>query len=100
VISSLPNPLLVRLARQQVETVDFAASNLRGAPVDLWIAGAHILSNHPMGPTGGTAFNATLLSYKSSMDIGVNSDDAAVDDPALLRDCIAASLAEVVAAAI
>jgi hypothetical protein len=33
------------------------------------------------------------------MDIGINSDAAAVDDPALLRDCIAASLADVVASA-
>lgn len=98
-LTSLPTPLVVRLARQQIETVDFAASNVRGAPFDLWIAGSHVLSNHPMGPTAGTAFNATLLSYKSSMDIGINIDTAAVDDPDLLRDCIEASLAEVVAIA-
>jgi diacylglycerol O-acyltransferase / wax synthase len=98
-LTTLPTPLVVRLARQQIETVDFAAANVRGAPFDLWIAGAHVLSNHPMGPTAGTAFNATLLSYKSSMDIGINIDTAAVDDPGLLRDAIAASLAEVVALA-
>ena len=96
-LTTLPTPLVVRLARQQIETVDFAASNVRGAPFDLWIAGAHVLSNHPMGPTAGTAFNATLLSYKSSMDIGINIDTAAVDDPELLRNSIEASLAEVVA---
>lgn len=95
-LTSLPTPLIVRLARRQVETVDFAASNVRGAPFDLWIAGARVVSNHPMGPTAGTAFNATLLSYKGSMDIGVNCDAAAVDDPALLRTCIADSLAELV----
>ena len=98
-LTTLPTPLVVRLARSQIETVDFAASNVRGAPFDLYIAGAHVLGNHPMGPTAGTAFNATLLSYKSNMDIGVNIDTAAVDDPALLRDCIAHSLADVVAAA-
>jgi diacylglycerol O-acyltransferase len=99
VLTTLPTPLVVRLARRQIETVDFAASNVRGAPFDLWIAGARVLANHPMGPTAGTAFNATLLSYRSNMDIGVNIDTAAVDDPELLRDCIATSLAEVVAAA-
>lgn len=98
-LTTLPTPLVVRLARAQIETVDFAASNVRGAPFDLYIAGAHVLANHPMGPTAGTAFNATLLSYKSSMDIGLNIDTAAVDDPALLRDCIAQSLADVVALA-
>ena len=99
VLTSLPTPLVVRLARRQVETVDFAASNVRGAPFDLWIAGARVLANHPMGPTAGTAFNVTLLSYRSSMDIGINIDTAAVDDPELLRRCIAESLAELVEAA-
>jgi WS/DGAT/MGAT family acyltransferase len=98
-MTTLPTPLVVRLARTQIETVDFAASNVRGAPFDLYIAGAHVLGNHPMGPTAGTAFNATLLSYKSSMDIGLNIDTAAVDDPDLLRQCIEQSLADVVAAA-
>jgi hypothetical protein len=98
VLTSLPSPLLVKLARQQVETVDFACSNVRGAPFDLYIAGALVLANHPMGPTAGTATNVTLLSYRGSMDIGINNDTAAVDEPELLRDCIEASLNDVVAA--
>jgi WS/DGAT/MGAT family acyltransferase len=88
VLNALPTSVIVNFARQQVETVDFATSNLRGAPWDLFIAGAEILGNHPMGPTGGTAFNATVLSYRGSMDMGLNIDTAAVDEPALLRDCI------------
>lgn len=92
----LPAPVLLRLARQQVSTVDFAASNTRGAPFDLFIAGAEVLANHPMGPTAGTAFNATLMSYRGSMDVGINIDTAAVRDPELLRDSIATSLAELV----
>jgi WS/DGAT/MGAT family acyltransferase len=99
VLSSLPTPVLARLARFQVETVDFACSNVRGAPFDLYVAGAKVLANHPMGPTAGVAFNATLLSYLGSLDIGVNSDTAAVDDPALLVQCIEESLQELVAAA-
>ena len=98
VLTSLPSPLLVRLARQQIETVDFATSNVRGAPFDLFVAGARILSNHPMGPTAGTAFNATTLSYMNSLDIGLNIDAGAVDDPELLRRCIEESFAELIAA--
>ena len=98
-VASLPPGVVQRLARSQVHTVDFAASNLRGAPVDLFIGGAHILANYPIGPTGGTAFNTTLLSYRSSMDIGINIDTAAVDNPELLRDCIRRSIEEIVAAA-
>ncbi len=95
---SLPTPVLMRLVRQQVDTVDFAASNTRGAPFDLFIGGAMVLSNHPMGPTGGTAFNATLMSYRDSLDIGLNVDPAAVEDPQQLRDCIDAALFELVKA--
>jgi diacylglycerol O-acyltransferase len=91
VLNALPTAMVVNFARQQVETVDFATSNLRGAPWDLYIAGAEVLGNHPMGPTGGTAFNATVLSYRGTLDMGINIDTAAVDDPGLLRDCIAES---------
>jgi hypothetical protein len=98
VLTSLPSPVLARLARAQVETVDFACSNVKGAPFDLFVAGAKVLANHPMGPTAGTSFNATLLSYLGSLDIGINSDTAAVDDAPLLRNAIEESLREVAAA--
>jgi WS/DGAT/MGAT family acyltransferase len=95
VLTGLPAPLLARLARQQVETVDFAASNLRGSPVDLFVAGARVSSNHPMGPTAGTAFNVTVLSYRDSLDLGLVVDTAAVDDPDLLRRCLARGMEEI-----
>ena len=94
----LPTSVMVNVARSQVETVDFATSNLRGAPWDLYIAGAEILGNHPMGPTGGTAFNATVLSYRGGLDMGLNIDTAAIDDPVLLRECIRESFDELLRA--
>jgi WS/DGAT/MGAT family acyltransferase len=94
----LPTSALVRLARQQVETVDFAVSNVRGAPVPLYIAGARIEANHPIGPTGGTAWNLTLLSYNGSLDLGLNVDLGAVDDPGALRGAIEAEFAALLAA--
>ena len=94
----LPTSVAVRLARQQVETVDFATSNVRGAPFPLYIAGARILANYPIGPTGGTAWNLTLMSYDGSLDMGLNTDLGAVADPTLLRDSIAAEFAALIAA--
>lgn len=91
VLSRLPTPVVVRLAHQQTGTVDFACSNVRGAPFDLWIAGAKVLANHPFGPTAGVAFNATVLSYLDSLDLGLNTDTGAVDRPELLLDCIASA---------
>ena len=98
VMNNLPTSLLTRVARQQAETVDFAASNVKAADFDLYIAGAHIEGNHPMGPTAGTAFNATVMSYKNRFDVGLNIDTAAIDDPELLRTCIEESFAELLKA--
>jgi len=93
-MNGLPTSVLTRVARQQAETVDFAASNVRAADFDLYIAGAAIEANHPMGPTAGTAFNATVMSYKNRFDVGLNIDTAAIDDPELLRHCIEQSFTE------
>jgi hypothetical protein len=98
VMNNLPTSLLTRVARQQAETVDFAASNVKAADFDLYIAGAHIEANHPMGPTAGTAFNATVMSYKNRFDVGLNIDTAAIDDPELLRTSIEDSFAELLKA--
>lgn len=94
----LPTSALVRVARQQVETVDFAISNVRGAPFPLFIAGARMEANYPVGPTGGTAWNLTLMSYDGHLDIGLNADAGAVSDPAGLRAAIEAEFAALLAA--
>jgi diacylglycerol O-acyltransferase / wax synthase len=94
----LPTSLLVRLARQQVETVDFAISNLRGAPFPLFIAGARMEANYPIGPTGGTAWNLTLMSYDGHLDMGLNVDLEAVPDPPALRAAIQADFDALLAA--
>jgi diacylglycerol O-acyltransferase / wax synthase len=99
VIVALPTSVLVRFALQQVHTVDFATSNLRGAPFDLYTGGALIEANYPMGPTGGTAFNLTTMSYRGRLDMGLHIDTAAVAEPELLLSCLEESYAELLAAA-
>lgn len=86
--ATLPTSVVTRLAKQQAQTVDFATSNVRGAPMPLFVAGAQILENYPVGPLGGVAFNLTLLSYDHSLDMGINIDAAAVAEPELLRRCM------------
>ncbi|MEA3055590.1 MAG: diacylglycerol O-acyltransferase / wax synthase [Actinomycetota bacterium] len=97
ILSPLPNQLLTRFARQQVGTVDFTTSNVRGAPFDLYIAGARILGNFPIGPMAGTAFNLTTLSFAGNLDMGCVIDTAAIDDPALLKACLVRSFDELLA---
>lgn len=93
----LPTSVITRLARAQAETVDFATSNVRGAGVPLYVAGSKLLENYPVGPLAGVAFNLTLMSYMGSMDVGINIDEAAVESPALLRDSLVESFAELTA---
>jgi diacylglycerol O-acyltransferase len=86
-LAALPTSMLVALTRSQARTIDFATSNLRGSPVDLYLGGARIEANYPMGPRAACAVNVTLLSYRDSLDMGLNIDPAAVSDPATLIDC-------------
>jgi diacylglycerol O-acyltransferase / wax synthase len=81
VAAALPTTLITRLARQQTQTVDFATSNVRGSPVPVFIGGAQLLENYPIGPLLGVAFNVTMLSYDGSLDMGINVDTAAVAEP-------------------
>ena len=94
VAATLPTSLVIRLAKTQAQTVDFATSNVRGADFPCYIAGARIVSNYPIGPLGGVSFNLTLLSYNGSLDMGLNVDAAAVEDPGLLRSCMEGAFAE------
>jgi diacylglycerol O-acyltransferase len=94
--TGLPAPLLVRLVRQQVETVDFAASNVPGVASKVYLAGAKLRSTHPMGPTVGTAFNATAMSYRGRLFVGLNMDTAAVADPTLLVDSMRSGFEELI----
>jgi WS/DGAT/MGAT family acyltransferase len=97
VVNVLPTSLLVRMAKSQVQTVDFTTSNVRGAPWQLYIAGALIEGNFPLGPVAGTAFNLTTLSYNGSLDMGLHVDRAAITEPDLLRACIEESFGELLA---
>jgi diacylglycerol O-acyltransferase / wax synthase len=76
----LPTAMLVAFTRNQARTIDFAASNLRGSPIPLYLAGARIVASYPFGPRAGTAINVTTLGYADALDIGINVDPAAVED--------------------
>ncbi len=84
----LPTSVVTGFARQQAGAVDFATSNMRGAPFDVYIAGAKLLRNVTLGPVAGTAFNMTCLSMGDHLDIGMHIDPVAVAEPASLRACM------------
>ncbi len=82
----LPPRVLLALARVQSATIDFATSNLRGSPVDLYAGGARIEANYPMGPREGTPLNVTMISYRDELQMGLHLDPAAITDPGALLE--------------
>lgn len=93
-VNLLPTSVVVRLARQQAETIDFTTSNLRAAPFDLYIAGARMSATYPIGPLAGTAFNLTLMSYCGTLNIGVHIDTGMVTEPKRLMKCLKTAFVE------
>lgn len=90
----LPTSMLTKAGRARAVRQDWATSNLRGAPIPIYAAGAHITHMYPVGPLAGTAFNLTAMSYSGNLHFGVFIDPRAVEDPASLRDHLVAAYAE------
>ncbi len=97
--SGMPTSILVVFTRAQTRTIDFATSNMRGSPVPLYLAGARIEANYPLGPRTGCAVNATMLSYCNECHVGINIDPASVTDIPRLMEAIRASFTAVIATA-
>ena len=97
--SLLPSAALVSTGRHITSAVDFVCSNVRAAPFDLFIGGAHMESNHPIGPLVGTAFNLTTMSYRGWLFLGLVVDTAAIDDPDGLQAALGDAYEELFAAA-
>lgn len=99
IAAALPKTVILRSGQYLTRAVDFVCSNVRAAPFDLFIGGALMHANYPIGPIAGTAFNLTTMSYRGWLFLGLYVDTAAVEDPpallATLDDCYSELLATV-----
>lgn len=90
VINRLPREVATGLFATMLKGVDFTSSNVPGAPFPVYLAGAKLEGQFAFGPMAGAAANITLLSYVDDLNIGINTDPAAVPDHevfvAALRD--------------
>lgn len=98
VANLLPTSLVTSMARAQAARVDFATSNFRAAPFEVYVGGAKILENYTLGPVAGTAFNVTTMSYNNTLFLGLHIDPVAVADPPDLRRDVEAAFADLLAA--
>lgn len=98
-VNFLPTSALVAFTRQQTQAIDFATSNLRGAPSHLYMAGSRIEHTFPLGPRANAPLNVTVMSYAGMLEHGVHSDPIAVADPEALVAFMQSAWEEVLALA-
>jgi WS/DGAT/MGAT family acyltransferase len=98
VLNRLPTQATTALFGGMLKCVDFVTSNVPGAPIPVYVAGAEVERFYAFGPPSGAGVNITLMSHVDQCCIGVVVDTAAVPDPQTLMDDLRAGYAEVVAA--
>ncbi|MFV0318732.1 MAG: wax ester/triacylglycerol synthase domain-containing protein [Microthrixaceae bacterium] len=95
VLNRLPTTVTTQVFGSMMRGLDFQASNVPGSPVPMYLLGRPVQSMVPFGPMAGAGANITLLSYQQDLNIGVNTDPAAVTDPGLFMTCLAESYADI-----
>jgi diacylglycerol O-acyltransferase / wax synthase len=88
ILNRFPPDVTTGIFGSMLRGIDFVTSNVPGPPFPIYLAGARVLSQFPFGPMAGAAANITLLSYVDDLNIGVNTDPAAVADPDVLLECL------------
>lgn len=84
-----------RLSRFHPPIFNLIISNVQGPPVPLYVAGARLVANYPIGPLlDGGGLNITVISYFDHIDFGLVVCPEIVEDPWLLVDAVAAAFAE------
>jgi WS/DGAT/MGAT family acyltransferase len=96
-LSHLPGPVVARILGSMTSSSDAQISNVPGIPYPVYMAGARITRMYPFGPLPGCAAMITLISHDGMCCIGINTDAAAVTDPALFRACLRAGIDEILA---
>lgn len=97
-VTMLPDSMVSRAGRARSARQDWATSNLRGAPIPIFVAGGEITHMYPVGPLAGTAFNLTAMSYTGTLHFGLHVDPTAVDDPSVLAQHLADAYADLTSA--
>ena len=96
-LSHLPSPLVARILASMTSSNDAQVSNVPGIPYPVYMAGARITRMYPFGPLPGCAAMITLISHDGTCCIGINTDAAAITDPALFRTCLGEGIDEILA---
>jgi diacylglycerol O-acyltransferase len=95
VLNQLPTALTTSFFGAMLKGGDFVTSNIPGASVPVYLAGAQLDRMYAFAPLSGTALNVALISHCGTCCIGVMSDAAAVPDPEVLLEHLEAGFVEI-----
>jgi diacylglycerol O-acyltransferase len=98
-IAGMLNLLPVGVSGGMLRHVDLLASNVPGFDFGVYVAGARVEGFFPFGATLGSAANITLMSYRGSCCVGINTDTDAVPDPDVFAATLREGFDEVIAVA-
>lgn len=94
-LNRLPVSVTTSLFGSMLKSIDVVTSNVPGAPIPIFIAGARLEANYGFGPMSGAASNITLLSYIDDLHLAISTDPAAVPDPDVYAECLQEALDEI-----
>jgi hypothetical protein len=80
-LARLPATATATLFGSMLKGIDFVTSNVPGPPIPVYIDGSHMLQQVAFGPMTGAAANLVVLSYCDDLNVGINTDPAAINDP-------------------
>ena len=95
VVVRLPMTTITKLTAGFTVAQDAQISNIPGIREPLYMADAHVTHFWPFAPVPGCGMMVTMITHNGRCCIGINSDRAAVTEPALLVDCLREGLQEI-----
>ncbi len=98
-VQMLPSALSSAVVGGMVHGVDATLTNVPGLTESHYAVGAAVERIYAFAPTAGAAVNVAFMSHVDAACVGTLTDDAAVEDPALLHHLIMEGMHETVVAA-
>ena len=99
ILNRFPTATTTALFGGMLKCCDFVTSNVPGAPVPVYVAGARVERMYAFAPPAGAAFNVALISHCDTCCVGVVIDTTAVPDPDVLIGYLRSGFDEVLALA-
>ncbi len=97
ILNRLPTATTTAIFGSMLKCCDFCATNVPGAPVPVYAAGARVEGLYAFAPPSGAAVNVSLISHIDTCCIGVVLDTTAVPDGDVLVRCLREGFDDVLA---